>query len=241
MGKSPSQLRRTPVRTPPGLAPEPVPQSILAAIRSGHPAAAHAFDPPSHMLRDAAQGLPSEEVEPDPEPTFGAPGERVSLHEPSEASLLATGFDGESADDPAELPEPAIVAKVRAPGARKPMGSREQRMAWPPEEGFFHYWFNDEPGRIQRATQAGYTHVDFQGKHVSTIVGVDRAGKPLLAFLMKLPKEWRDEDQQAIADEQDAILGAIRRGKMRTAGMNPRDQGTVYVPSQGISISSGRR
>lgn len=126
---------------------------------------------------------------------------------------------------------------------RKPFGSQEQKLAWPVEEGFRHYWFNDIPGRVARALEAGYVHVEnVEGKKVQTVVGVSMDGKPLDAFLMKIPQEWYEEDmkaQQAKVDESDR---SIRRGDITGKNLTAQDKDEhFYVGKQGISIKDETR
>lgn len=184
--------------------------------------------PPPYETSAEDLRLPSEIPEAPYEPQEGAPGMRASLHEVS-ASALAAGYGGPSAEEPAE-PVPAEPTFRRNPlHKRVPFGVREQRMAWPPIPGFHLHWFNDDPGRIRRAEAAGYTSVEAHGRPVMQIVGTDRAGKPLAAFLMKIPEAYFTEDMLAIEHEQQQILGAIKRGRFQ-AGEN------AYVPKQGINV-----
>jgi hypothetical protein len=118
---------------------------------------------------------------------------------------------------------------------RKPFGSQTQKLAYPPRTGFHRHWFNEEPGRIDAALAAGYTHVeDKEGRKVQRIVGVNTAGGPLNAYLMEIPEEWYQEDmaeQQRLVDEKDA---AIREGSV---GGRPGEDGR-YVKK--IEITRGR-
>jgi len=78
--------------------------------------------------------------------------------------------------------------------------------AWVP------HWFNDQRGRIERAQNAGYQFVDEseviglggqdlhannnEGSQVSMVVTGPVDGNPeVTAYLMKIKKEWYDEDQ----------------------------------------------
>lgn len=115
---------------------------------------------------------------------------------------------------------------------RVPFGSLEQKLAWPPREGYRRYWFKDSPGRIQRAQEAGYEHVkNKENKNVSRVTGTAEGGGAEISFLMEIPMEWYLEDmareQQAI-DEREA---SIKRGATQGAEV---EKG--YVPSQGIHI-----
>lgn len=121
--------------------------------------------------------------------------------------------------------------------SRKPFGSQIQKLAYPQRVGFHRHWFNDEPGRIEEALQAGYTHVeDKDGRKVQRVVGVATQGGALMGFLMEIPEEWFKEDMarnQQVVDERDA---AIKAGHVtEEKGANQ------YVPQdRGISIKHGR-
>jgi len=118
---------------------------------------------------------------------------------------------------------------------RKPFGSQDQKMAYPEREGYHRHWFNDSPGRIYRATEAGYTHViGHDEEKVSLVVGSKEGGGPLLAYLMEVPQEWWEEDRKSTQKITDDTLNAIERGK----STNPQDG--QYIPAQGISIRQGR-
>jgi len=122
-------------------------------------------------------------------------------------------------------------ANARRKTTRVPFSSTRQKLAWAPRSGYHRHWFNDEPGRVQQALEAGYEHVpDRDGKHVSRNVGVAEGGGALKAFLMEIPEEWYQEDmareQQLIKDKEDAMK----------RGQTGADLEKGYVPSQGISI-----
>jgi len=118
---------------------------------------------------------------------------------------------------------------------RKPFGTLEQKMNYPTRPGYHRHWFNDVPGRIERAGEAGYAHVkDNEGKNVSMIVGTAPSGGPLHGFLMEIPEEWYKEDMAAQQKQVDAKEDAMRRGALESQEGDGR-----YVPAQGISIKHG--
>jgi hypothetical protein len=121
--------------------------------------------------------------------------------------------------------------------SRKPFGSMSLKLDYPQREGFHRHWFNDIPGRVARAQEAGYEHVKGNDqKNVSRIVGSAEGGGALTAFLMEIPEEWYQQDmasEQVVIDEKEA---AIRQGTLDKAEGDNR-----YVPSQGISIKSGSK
>ncbi|ACI52206.1 conserved hypothetical protein [Gluconacetobacter diazotrophicus PA1 5] len=128
------------------------------------------------------------------------------------------------------------------PGGRKPFGTHEQKLAYPNRDGYHRHWFNDEPGRIARAQEAGYTQVmDDSGKPVSMTVGVTRGGGPQIAYLMEIPEEWYREDMAAQDAEHRVIMDQIRNGQV-PGGPTGADRSAQYVPvATGIKISEERR
>ena len=89
-------------------------------------------------------------------------------------------------------------------------------MVAPVRQGYRRYWFNDEPGRILRAQEAGYEHVTENGAPIQRVVGrsADKSGG-LIAYLMEIPQEWYDADMAAQQAERDAKMREIREGKLR--------------------------
>ncbi len=102
----------------------------------------------------------------------------------------------------------------RAPRDRVPFGIVEQQLAWPPIPGFHLHWFNDEPGRVDRAKRAGYEHVaeEKTGEPVKRVVGRGDRGDGKQAFLMKIPEQWYLEDKNAAERKVDQDLANIRAG-----------------------------
>jgi hypothetical protein len=121
---------------------------------------------------------------------------------------------------------------------RKPFGSRQQKLAYEERPGYHRHWFNDTPGRVEQALEAGYTYVqDKDGKKVSRVVGVAEGGGPLTAFLMEIPEEWYKEDMAAEQRRVDEMDGAIRKGAVSG---EPGKDGR-YVPEHlGIKIQTQR-
>jgi hypothetical protein len=119
--------------------------------------------------------------------------------------------------------------------ARKPFGSMTLKLDYPQREGFHRHWFNDIPGRVGRAQEAGYEHVkDRDGKPVSRTVGTAEGGGALIAFLMEIPEEWYNQDmaaeQRIINDKEESMKRGVADG--------PEGEGQ-YVPKQGIKIRQG--
>lgn len=126
---------------------------------------------------------------------------------------------------------------------RKPFGSHVQKLKYPDRPGFHRHWFNDTPGRISRALEAGYKHVQgADGKNVARTVGVAAQGGGQTAFLMEIPIQWWKEDQAVKDRARDELDAKIRRGVI--AGSTPGQDG-VYLPQNqaggvGPDIKFGR-
>jgi hypothetical protein len=116
-----------------------------------------------------------------------------------------------SADD--EQSVDTLPRRERKPFVRKPFGNFDQKLSYPDREGFHRHWFNDTPGRIMQARNAGYEQVhEDDGRVVSMVVGVGRGGQPLVAFLMEVPEEWFREDMAAQEMVVHSLLTQIGKG-----------------------------
>lgn len=140
---------------------------------------------------------------------------------------------------PASTPNPAPKQRTVTREKRRPFGSQTQKLAYEARVGYHRHWFNDLPGRIEQALEAGYTHVeDREGKKVSRVVGIAPSGGPQTGYLMEIPEEWYEEDmarQAAIDTEREQ---AIKTGSV--SGQPGKDG--VYVPKdRGIKITTSGR
>ncbi len=71
------------------------------------------------------------------------------------------------------------------------------------EDGFYYRWFQDREGRITQALSAYYEHVvDEQGNSFT------RQSGPYTLYLMRLPQQYRDEDNALKKKRVDATLEA---------------------------------
>jgi galactokinase/mevalonate kinase-like predicted kinase len=99
-------------------------------------------------------------------------------------------------------------------------------------DGYITRWFNDQDDRIQRALGAGYEFVPRDdvkqvgdkdvangntdmNSMVSRVVGRTAENQPIRAFLMKIRKEWYQEDKAKKEETNRLVDEAIRAG---TAG-----------------------
>jgi hypothetical protein len=127
--------------------------------------------------------------------------------------------------------------------SRKPFGSLLQKLAYPARHGYHRHWFNDDPGRIRDAGEAGYTHVkDEDGKIVVRTVGVAKEGGALKGYLMEIPQEWYDEDMAHAQDKAMDVDRAIQRGEVKSnSPLGAKDQEKFYPGAQGRKIQITRR
>ena len=103
---------------------------------------------------------------------------------------------------------------VRVPIAKSRTLAAEQR------EGFVRRWVNEEPGRVERFKQAGYTVVlddkadtsdqltqteSKLGSVARKVVNKDYRASTQTAVLMEIPEEFYKEDQQAKMDDLDRL------------------------------------
>lgn len=131
----------------------------------------------------------------------------------------------------------AVPGASRIPGAvtaanRKPFGAREQVLAVEVRPGYRRYWVADIPGRVQRAMQAGYSHVlNENGAPVARITDKNE-GRGRSSYLMEIPSEWYQDDMARQAGELERTLSDIRTGRSGPGAEDGR-----YIPEQGIRIS----
>jgi len=112
------------------------------------------------------------------------------------------------------------------------------------EAGYVVRWFNDQDGRVEAAVRGGYTFVEpdevpslgVSGLHqentdlnskVSKVVSKSsKSNTPIRAYLMKISKEWYDEDQAAKEEVNMAVDRALRPteqgGQTIEGGYTPR-------------------
>lgn len=135
----------------------------------------------------------------------------------------------------------AYVARLK--DRRKPFGAFQQKLAYPARPGYYRYWFNDEPGRINEARDAGYEHVKdpHDKQHVKRVVGTRKEGGALWAYLMEIPTEIWELDLAANNKRTDDIERAIRQSKVIVnSGADPKeDAGGFYVPGGGSTVEGG--
>lgn len=125
---------------------------------------------------------------------------------------------------------------------RIPLGRARQKLSVQKIDGYVTRWINDQAGRVQTAISGGYEFVDSNevghigesnidgnddvGSRVRKSVGTGENNQPLYAYLMKIKKEFYDEDQMAKSKQINEVENAIRTGKQED-GSNDE---TTYTP-----------
>lgn len=84
-------------------------------------------------------------------------------------------------------------------------------------------WFNDLPGRLARAEENDWVFVNNPeladqnaggDTRIRVLAGADTTGKPYYAYLMEIPKEWYNKDQQEKMNKIAEIEEQIEGGAM---------------------------
>lgn len=137
---------------------------------------------------------------------------------------------------PTEVEQP-VEEKVLTGSTEKPVrrnrgafnGTRGKLQVGKQIQGYHLYFFNDEPGRIQAALDAGWEFVSPEevgyastnvtnrnvdlGGRVSVVGSKNDMGQPVQQVLLKIKQEWWEEDQADIQRRNDKTDAAIRKGK----------------------------
>ena len=120
---------------------------------------------------------------------------------------------------------------------RIPFGVPSQRFSVSKEdaEKYHYHVFNDnwrkEPGRIERALNAGYEMVDHDRS--GETAGTNEDGSEIKQVLMRIPKEMYDQDQAAKQAELDKIDEQIYSGRFKEGQNDNR-----YLPGSGIKTQT---
>ena len=114
----------------------------------------------------------------------------------------------------------ATESPVRERKKRTPVGgARDILTVYGKNPDYEYRWVIDSPGRVQRFIEGGW-EVDTENHEIGHNV-VDRGSKVGSAVtkasgdgrtlvLMRIPKEWYDEDQKAKQDRLDALEASMR-------------------------------
>jgi len=126
-------------------------------------------------------------------------------------------FDIAADDESAEYTEDRDGDRESERTERIPFGTAQPKLFVPEREGYRRRIFNDnwvkEPGRIERAKQAGYRVVEDSPINGKT-VGSNRDGSPIKAMVMEIPRKWFEEDQEKKAELIDRMEKQMMRGEL---------------------------
>jgi hypothetical protein len=148
-----------------------------------------------------------------------------------------------------------VKEKVDRKGNRKariPLGIQQLKLNFPQKEGFKNRIVCDRQGRLAQAQAGGYEFVSKSelaaaderyvastdvteglSSYVSQVVGTHPDGTPMLGYLMRIPEEDYNEDQDEKMAKIEAGEASMRRGE--NDGQAPGVDGR-YVPRAGIKI-----
>jgi hypothetical protein len=111
-----------------------------------------------------------------------------------------------------------------------------QKMLVPQRAGYHTHVFNDVPGRLERALEAGYQFIkNAAGDKLKFVVGTAMSGDALEGYAMEIPEEWWKADMDAQLDEVNEREKGYKRG---TDAHGAPGQDGRYIPTQGIKIST---
>lgn len=127
-----------------------------------------------------------------------------------------------------------------------PFGVPRTKLSLPvqPPEGEVWKWINDTPGELAAAQAGDWEFVTpaeigegEKGDTVSRYVGTDDQHKPLHGFLMKIPKDWYEEDEKQRLELPNKINEQIKKGMIGKDGLRSTTGADMsYVPKVGIKM-----
>ena len=135
-------------------------------------------------------------------------------------------------NDEQKQPEPKPRERESNRRERVPFGVPQRKFPDVPDNDGFQYriindnWMKD-PARIIKAEKGGYEKVE---GYDSMNVGTNDDGSIIKGHLMRIPKEWYDEDQKEKRKEVDRVDEAIKAGTLEQKARDNR-----YIP-EGIKI-----
>lgn len=145
---------------------------------------------------------------------------------------------------------------------RVPPGVPTMNLDYPAREGFTRRIVCDRHGRLEKFLRGGWTFVEKdrlpggeevnpgllkastregQDSRVSQVVGSHKDGKPMIGYLMEIPTELYEEDQDVKMEQVDALETGLRVGADADGGGRVGQDGR-YVPKHtGIKIEQKGR
>lgn len=138
--------------------------------------------------------------------------------------------------------KPELVESVERPQrvsreSRVPVsGPRDILTVTNKDPNFEYRWVKDMPGRVQRFLDAGYsivvheTQVGQRAVDTGSRLGsaVTRLDGPQTLVLMRISKEWYNEDQDAKQRELDSLEDSLR-----PEGLQSLERNDAYQPREG--------
>ena len=117
---------------------------------------------------------------------------------------------------------------------RAPLGKRDRLAIKNKEEGFVYRIVNDVDDRVEQLKGNGYEVCTVEqvgaigNKRVDNTSSLGSAahfsvGQGTKAVVMRIPKEWYDEDQRAKAAEIDAVEATMKRDARKAADYGKLD------------------
>lgn len=116
-------------------------------------------------------------------------------------------------------------------------------------ENYVYRWANDEPGRLRMLTKHDdYDHVSLSdmgpgfnpegtdsesSERIRMLTGTDKHGNPSYAYLLKKPRPYWVDDNEAIVDAREAMMeGRVYHGEAvgDPTGNEKIDPSVTYVP-----------
>lgn len=222
MTKAPTR-RRSPAKRPATRLPGPATPASAAATAAATPRSF--YDPEGPAPRNAGPGETTGPEAPAPD-LQSAYGDAAQVSDGVGADVEFAGVkDGETLEQ--------AIARIRE--TRKPLGAFTQKLAYAKRPGYYRHWFNDSPGRVEEARQAGWSHVQGSDrKPVARHVGSGRDDKGLSAFLMEIPDIIHREDQQEFHDMARSRIDSLKAAPFRAqpGQATAADKGKFYDPHE---------
>lgn len=150
--------------------------------------------------------------------------ERIKATAPAPGLPISEGMQPRARDAQGRLLPRAKPQQAQAPEAtetdpvlnngvkRVPLGQHVAKLAYPPRPGFVRRWISDLPGRVDRALEAGWSHVKQGSNPVKQVTDPNMGQGGRLGFIMEIPQDLYDEDQKAKSDSLDEVDNAIYNG-----------------------------
>lgn len=140
---------------------------------------------------------------------------------------------------------------VELPKGYRPMSDGQLKLEVPERPGYHRHWFRGDAGRIARARQAGYTHVQIGDVQVNnfdlggdatkdgnsdlgslvsiTSGGTTEDGQPERMYLMECPDEIFEHAQSILAARVDSVAEALRGGMVGADRDTAGDKDSRYL------------